>query len=109
MKEHALSVSDIEQIRVHVGDFQSGLCEPLESRRKPATPPDAKFSIPFCVAIAATKGDVRLGDFTSDGLADRDVLAAALKVVPVIDSSRNWTTKLPDGKIDIITGKRDTE
>ena len=103
MKEHVLSVSDIKEIRVHVGDFQNGLCEPLEGRRKPSTPPDAKFSIPFCVAIAATKGDVRLRDFTSDGLADRDVLAAAQKVVPIIDSSRNWTSKLPDGKIDIVT------
>lgn len=103
MKEHALAVSDIEEIRVHVGDFQSGLCEPLESRRKPSTPPDAKFSIPFCVAVAAAKGDVRLCDFTGDGLCDREVLATAQKVVPVIDSSRNWTSKLPDGKIDIVT------
>jgi len=103
MKEHGLTVPDIKQIRVHVGDFQSGLCEPLESRRKPATPPDAKFSIPFCVAIAATKGDVRLADFTSEGLANPDVLAMAERVVPVVDSSRNWTSKLPDGKIDIET------
>lgn len=103
MRENALTVADIDEIRVHVGDFQSGLCEPLDRRRKPETPPDAKFSIPFCVAVAATKGDVRLGDFTSKGLADQDVLAAAEKVVPVIDSSRNWTAKLPDGKIDIVT------
>jgi hypothetical protein len=31
------------------------------------------------------------------------VLAAAKKVVPVIDKSFNWTSKLPKGRLDIVT------
>lgn len=103
MKEHRLRIEDIEQIRVNVGDFQKQLCEPIESRRAPAKPADAKFSIPFCVAVAATKGQVKVADFFGDALKDPQVLAAAKKVVPVVDSSFDWTAKLPKGRLDIVT------
>lgn len=103
MTEHKLAIDDIEQIRVSVGDFQKQLCEPIESRRRPATPVDAKFSIPFCVAVAATKGQVKVSDFFGDALTDPRVLAAAHKVVPVFDDSFDWKTTLPKGRIDIVT------
>jgi len=103
MKEHKLTIDHIEQIRVNVGDFQKQLCEPIENRRRPATPADAKFSIPFCVAVAATKGQVKVSDFFGDSLRDPQVLAAAQKVVPVVDDSFDWKTKLPKGRLDIIT------
>ena len=32
-----------------------------------------------------------------------DVLDLARKVVPVPDSSFNWTSKLPDGKVEVVT------
>ncbi|AGW90190.1 MmgE/PrpD family protein [Cupriavidus sp. DF5525] len=103
MKEHKLTIGDIEQIRVNVGDFQKQLCEPIESRRRPATPADAKFSIPYCVAVAATKGQVKVADFFGDALNDPHVLAAAQKVVPVVDDSFNWKSMLPKGRLDIVT------
>lgn len=103
MTEHELAIGDIEQIRVNVGDFQKQLCEPIESRRRPATPADAKFSIPFCVAVAATKGQVKVSDFFGDALKDPQVLAAANKVIPVVDDSFDWKTTLPKGRIDIVT------
>ena len=55
MRAHALKATDIEQIRVYVGDYQYQLCVPLESRRSPTTLVDARFSIPFCVGIAAAR------------------------------------------------------
>jgi 2-methylcitrate dehydratase PrpD len=103
MQEHKLKMDDIAQIRVNVGDFQRQLCEPIESRRRPATPADAKFSIPFCVAVAATTGQVKVSDFYGDALANPKVLAVAERVVPVVDSSHDWKTKLPKGRLDIVT------
>lgn len=103
MKAHGLASEDIEQIRVHVGDFQSQLCLPLHSRRKPATLADAKFSIPFCVAVAATRGQVSIADFTGERLHDSRVLATAQKVVPVLDERFDWKMKLPDGRVEIFT------
>ena len=103
MKQHALTMRDVEVIRVHVGDFANRMCLPLEGRRKPSTLVDAKFSVPFCVALAATRGNVRIADFTEGGLQDPEVLSAAQKVVPVFDDSYNWTAELPAGRVDIVT------
>lgn len=102
MKESRLAIADVEEIRVHVGDFQYQLCQPLEGRRAPKTAPDAKFSIPFCIAVAATRGEVRIRDFLEANLADPAVLAAARKVVPVLDTGHDWKMKLPKGRMEIL-------
>jgi 2-methylcitrate dehydratase PrpD len=103
MRDHQLTLADVEEVRVNVGDFQQQLCEPIGSRRRPATSADAKFSIPFCVAVALTRGEVKVSDFFGAGLRDPKVLSAADKVVPVIDSSFDWKTRLPKGRLDILT------
>ena len=103
MKEHRLNASDIEEIRVWVGAFQQRMCHPLEERRAPVTPVDAKFSLPFCVALAASRGRVGISDFTAAALKDPQVLALAGKVVPVEDASFDWTTKSPEARVAIVT------
>jgi 2-methylcitrate dehydratase PrpD len=103
MKEHHLSVDDIELIRVHVGDYQHQLCVPLESRRAPTNLVDARFSIPFCVAIAAVRRQVKIGDFTADALRDPELLAVAQRIVPVQDSRFDWKMTLPPGKVEMVT------
>lgn len=103
MKEHKLTAGDIDQFRVYVGDFQQKLCEPIEARRRPRTPADAKFSIPYCVAVAATRGAVKVADFFGDALEDPKVGATADKILPVLDASFNWTSALPKGRLEIVT------
>ena len=103
MKEHQLKAGDIEQIRVFVGDFHQCMCTPLELRRAPATLVDAKFSLPFCVALAVARGQIRISDFGPAALKDPEVLAIAQKVVPVEDSSLDWKLKIPSGRMEIIT------
>ena len=103
MKEHRLTADDIEQVRVSVGDFQKIMSTPLEERRAPATLVDAKFSLPFCVALVLARGQMKVSDFSAAALKDPEVLAAARKVVPVEDSSFDWNTKLPDGRVEIVT------
>jgi 2-methylcitrate dehydratase PrpD len=103
MRDNQLTLADIEEVRVNVGDFQQQLCEPIASRRRPATPADAKFSIPFCVAVALTRGAVKVQDFFGAALRDPQVLAAADKVVPIIDRSFDWKARLPKGRLDILT------
>lgn len=103
MKEHRLNVNDIEEIRVFVGDFHKRMCAPLEVRRAPATLMDARFSIPFCVALAIARGRIRISDFSAAVLKDPEVLAIARRVVPVEDSQLNWEGKIPGGRMEIIT------
>ncbi len=108
MKENQVDLGDVKEVRVYVGDFQQRMCSPLELRQVPKTLVDAKFSLPFLVALALSKGQMRISDFTSVALEDKAVLDLARKVVPVPDSSFNWTSKLPDGKVEVLTNDGQT-
>jgi 2-methylcitrate dehydratase PrpD len=101
--EHRLDPAEIAEIRCSVGDYHALMCTPLDERRSPRTLTDARFSLPFLVAVAAVRGSVGLADFTSAGLADPEVQAVARKVVPVPDPSLDWTLELPPGRVEIIT------
>lgn len=103
MTEQNLAPEDVKEIRVYVGDFQERLCIPLETRRAPKVAVDAKFSIPYCVGVAAVHRNVRLADFTDEGLNDPRVLAAAAKVVPVVDPGQNWGMRIPSARIEVVT------
>ncbi|WP_061934715.1 MmgE/PrpD family protein [Aureimonas sp. AU22] len=103
MRENGLIPDDVEEVLVHVGDFQQRMCSPLDQRQAPGTLVDAKFSLPFLVGLSLAKGSMRISDFSTEALKDPVVLALARKVVPVPDSSYDWTAKLPDGKVVVVT------
>lgn len=67
-------------IEVEHDDVQAMLVEPIARKRAPAVAIDAKFSIPFTVALALARGRVGLDDFDAAALADPVVLALAAKV-----------------------------
>jgi 2-methylcitrate dehydratase PrpD len=71
----------IQRIDVTVSPFFSVLCEPPEQKRRPKTAIDAKFSIPFTVAVALGQGDVTLRDF-SERLAIRTARLATRCIMP---------------------------
>lgn len=102
MARHALVAGDIDQIRVYVAERQMEMCVPIERRRTPETAVDAKFSLPFCVALAAVRGEIKIKDFTSAALHDRDVLAMSARVVAVGDDSAEVTAKAPVGRVAIV-------
>ncbi|MGY1495757.1 MmgE/PrpD family protein [Streptomyces sp. QTS52] len=103
MAEHHLEPEDIEEIRVFVGDYHNLMCTPLDVRRAPQTLVDAKFSLPYLVALAGVHGSVRVAHFTEEGFRDRRVGAMAAKVVPVEDSSLDWKLELPPGRVEMTT------
>ncbi len=103
MKEHKLTPADIKQVRVIAGDFGMELCTPIETRRAPQTSADAKFSIPFCVAVAVTHGWPKVEHFFGNGLHDPAVLATAQKVVAVADTAFDWNGTIPKGRLEIDT------
>ncbi len=79
-REHELAPDDIEEIRLTGGQLQRMLAEPLEQKRKPATAIEAKFSLPFTVAVALIHDDVALEHFSKKRLLDARVLELAHKV-----------------------------
>lgn len=101
--ESKIRPGDIDRIVVYVGDYAQVLCEPLPARQEPASTLDAKFSIPFCVALAAVKGNVVIDDFATPALRDARVLEVARKVTPKSDQRLNTNRGLPPGAVEIRT------
>jgi 2-methylcitrate dehydratase PrpD len=103
MVQHDLSPDDLQEIRVFVGDYHNLMCTPLTARRAPETLVDAKFSLPFLVAVAAVHRSVGLSHFSEAALRDSVVRATAAKIVPVEDSSLDWRLELPPGRVEVTT------
>jgi 2-methylcitrate dehydratase PrpD len=99
--EHNLNSQDIAEIRLHVGDFHRLMSEPLHERIAPVTLADAKFSLPFLVAIAIVRRGMSVADFTEAGLRDQEILAVARKVGIVVDAGLNWGREMPPGRVEI--------
>ena len=100
--EEDLGPADIREIKLHVGDYHNLMCRPLEERRKPATLADAKFSLPFLVAVAIVRRGMSVTDFTEAGLRDPQVLGIAAKIDLVADAALDWKLDLPPGRVEIV-------
>ena len=66
------------------------LWEPLGEKRNPTTPYSAKFSGPFCIAVALVDGAAGLGQFTEERISDEAVLAVANSVSYQIDPEDDY-------------------
>jgi 2-methylcitrate dehydratase PrpD len=86
-----LSVGNIERIvcRTHAGPVPR-LWEPLDFKQQPPTPYAAKFSVPYCVAVALVKGRAGLDEFSLDSIRDPETIALAKKVNYEIDPSLDY-------------------
>jgi 2-methylcitrate dehydratase PrpD len=76
-------VSPGEIARIAVGTYRAGveICE----NRNPSTPYEAKFSRPYCVALAALNRPVDLAAFTSERLHDPEIRAMIERVDLSVD------------------------
>jgi 2-methylcitrate dehydratase PrpD len=79
--EFGLRPEEVEEIAI-VGGMGATqlLSEPLELKRRPKLAIDGKYSIPFTTAVMMVRGDVRLSDYTDEGLRDPAVLAMADRI-----------------------------
>lgn len=89
-EEHGLAPADIAEIAVGVDSLQRMLIEPLARKQAPATAIDAKFSIPYCVAVALVRGTVDLDSFGPDMLGDPEILAVAARVGARYTDQPTW-------------------
>jgi len=101
MRDHDIASSDIKQITLLVGDFAQTLCDPLDERREPKTPSYARFSLPYTVAVAATRGKVMIKDYVPEELKNPDTLAFAQKVVPKLDARFSTSERIAPAMVEI--------
>jgi 2-methylcitrate dehydratase PrpD len=77
---HGFAAADIAELRIFGGELQRMLCEPKTQKRQPQTIIDAKFSLPFTLAVALRDEEVTLDSFTQGRLTEPLLLSLAAKV-----------------------------
>jgi len=95
--------SDVERLTIATTLGTFALTQPIEARRAPTTAMDAKFSIPYAIAVAAVRGDVTLADFLPEKLADPEVLAFAQRIDAVDDPSLAIRKAALPARIEVAT------
>lgn len=101
---YEINPEDIKKVTVFLAPnaLEQMLFEPAETKRKPKTAIDAKFSIPFVIATALVYKKVSLEHFIPQALKDTRVLEIAKKITYEIDLDRaNGKTK--KGLVNIET------
>jgi 2-methylcitrate dehydratase PrpD len=92
--EHNLDAQAIACVDVRVAEEGVALVlEPIERKQRPATPYDAKFSIPFMVAHQLLYGRLDLESFSDDRIRDRAVLDLASRV-----TGEAWRDGMPPSR-----------
>lgn len=82
VSETGIGAEEVEQIVALVpGDVAIGLVlEPAERKARPATPYDAKFSLPYCIGALLVRGELGVDAFTTEAIGDERALEIAAKV-----------------------------
>lgn len=81
MRENGLRAADIESVEAVVSEAAVGNL----MYASPANEMQARFSMPYCIAVAAHDGDLVLGDFHSSALRRTEVMAFLSRVTMVLD------------------------
>jgi len=76
---HGFDASDIAELRIFGGELQRMLCEPTARKHRPQTIIDAKFSLPFTLAVALRDEEVTLDSFAQGRLSEPPLLSLAAK------------------------------
>jgi 2-methylcitrate dehydratase PrpD len=80
-REHKIRAEDIAGISCRIAQGAVNIvCEPWERKLVPATGYDARFSLPFAVALMFTKGKAGVAEFSAQGAADPQIRQLMAKV-----------------------------
>ncbi len=96
LRQSGLDPAAIAFIICNVGEGTvHRLWEPLAAKHRPATPYAAKFSTPFCIAVALLEGRAGFAQFSQSRIDDPALRALAAKVRYIVDPNdeypRNFT------------------
>ncbi len=86
-----IGADSIERIECNVGEGTvHRLWEPLAEKRRPVNGYAAKFSVPYCIAVAVVDGNAGLGQFTDTRVGDARVLDLASRIGYRIDPDNEY-------------------
>ncbi|WP_374281076.1 MmgE/PrpD family protein [Novosphingobium sp.] len=103
---HGLDAGQIAAVTIEVDAVQQMLVDPLARKQAPETVIDAKFSIPWCAALALADGRVDLDSFAPERLADPALRELAGRITPRLVAGQGWQ-RGGGGAMDLhLTGGR---
>jgi len=107
VREHDIASQDIRQITLFAAGWAQTLCEPLEMRRRPSTRDDANRSLPYLVAVAATKRKVTSKDLSPEAIKDPATLQFARRVTYKHDDRFGADNKIGPAMVgvELMNGK----
>ncbi len=86
MKEQNILPEQVKEIVAsYEADNVRNCCEPITARQNPQTPPEAKLSLPFTIAMAVGLRKMEIGDFSPENIKSEILLGLARKVIPRFD------------------------
>jgi 2-methylcitrate dehydratase PrpD len=99
-KEYRIEPEEIESIRVRTYEVAAK----LTGGKEITTPLSGKMSLPYCIAAAFAEGEVGLGQFSPQKLADSGILSLMEKVEVISDSG--FDKLIPDhrcARVEVVT------
>jgi 2-methylcitrate dehydratase PrpD len=108
LRKQGVKADEIESISCAVGEGTvHRLWDPLSLKQNPPTAYAAKFSTPYCMAVAFLEGDAGLAQFTEEKIKDRAVLKLASRITYWVDPKNEYpknytghlTATLKGGKV----------
>jgi 2-methylcitrate dehydratase PrpD len=108
LRRQGVQADEIEGISCAVGEGTvHRLWDPLDLKQRPPTAYAAKFSTPYCMAVAFLEGDAGLAQFAEDKVKDREVLKLADRITYWVDPNNEYpknysghlTATLRNGKV----------
>ncbi|MBI2881992.1 MAG: MmgE/PrpD family protein [Candidatus Tectomicrobia bacterium] len=105
VKAQDLSPDRIREIRVKLSrNGYNMVCEPREHRLQPRTPFHAAFSLYYCLAAAAVRRRLFLGEIAEDAISDPAILSLAQRVRPEVDDRpAQGRQVIPPTPVEILT------
>lgn len=105
LASHGFGPDEVERIVVRSPATGIGLIgDPIERKRRPSTPYEAKFSAPFAIAAALVLDRTDPGVFDAVHLADPAVLALAGRVECEEVAYETFPASLPGGVVVTLAG-----
>lgn len=104
MEKDGVSVDDITSVTCKLAEPGLTLVtEPRDRKKKPQTPHEGRFSLPFGVASAFIFGDVGLETFTKERLSNARILKLAAIVEAEEDPDSDYPSHCP-AVLDVVAG-----
>ncbi|MEM2364318.1 MAG: MmgE/PrpD family protein [Candidatus Bathyarchaeia archaeon] len=98
-ERYGVKAEDVEEVRVGTYPIAAEL---VGGNYVPKTPSEAKFSLPYCIAVALLYGRAGLGEFSPDKLADPRIRELSGKVKVHVDPEFA-KVRLGSAKVELIT------